>query len=159
MAKDYPSSDESLGCDTLKAIAEAILPGALPTERQDALRARLFERLDAPPPEGSLTRRAESMPWRVVLPLVEVKVLYADRERKQQTTLWRLGPGAVVPGHPHTMVEECFVLEGAIRMGDHYVRQGDMHVAESGCLHPAIGSEGGALLLIRSEITELPSAR
>lgn len=158
MEKDTATPGELLDDDILEALVHAIQAPPLAAARKDAMRARLFERLDPPPPKGSSTRRADSMPWQTILPSVEVKVLYQDRARNQQTALWRLQPRAVVPAHPHTAVEECFVLEGAIRIGDHEVRQGDMHIAEPGCLHPAISSETGALLLIRSEIGEPPAA-
>lgn len=158
MEKDHLASSESLDDDILEAIVEALHAPPFPAAHKNAIRSRLFERRDPPPPEGSRTRRAETMDWQMVLPSVEVKVLYQDRERNQQTALWRLWPGAVVPAHPHTTVEECLVLEGIIRIGDHDVRQGDMHIAEPGCLHPEIISETGALLLIRSEIRELPAA-
>lgn len=154
MENDHPAADGPLDDDVLRAIVEAINAPTLPVARRDAMRARLLQRLDPPPPEGSRTQRAETMHWQVVLPAVEVKVLHQDRERDQQTALWRLRPGAIIPAHQHATVEECFVLAGAIRIGDHAVRQGDMHVAEPGCLHPETTSETGALLLIRSAIDE-----
>jgi len=155
MEKNHPTAGgASLDDDILEAIVEAIHAPPLPVVRQDAMHARLLERLDPPPPEGSRTRRAEAMSWQTVLPLVEIKILHQDHECNQQTALWRLRPGAVVPAHRHTAVEECFVLEGAIRVGDHRVRQGDLHIAQPGCLHPEIICETGALLLIRAEIGE-----
>lgn len=157
MKKDQPASREPLDDDMLSAIVEAIDAPPLPVARQHAMWRRLRERLDPPPPHGSHTRRADTMHWQLALPSVEVKVLHQDRECNQQTALWRLRPGAVVPAHQHTMVEECYVLEGAIMIGDHHVRQGDLHIAEPGCLHPAIVSETGAVLLIRSEVGELPA--
>ena len=37
--------------------------------------------------------------------------------------------------------------------------EGDMHIAKPGCVHPDISTVNGALLLIRSEISELPAAK
>ena len=75
-----------------------------------------------------------------------------------QTVLLRLQPNAVLHGHPHTLEEECLVLEGEISIGDHVIRQGDMHIAEPGCEHPDLTTTAGALLMVRSEIHAAPAA-
>lgn len=83
-------------------------------------------------------------------------MLRRNREGNNQTVLLRLHPGGVIPGHWHTVEEECLVLEGEIKLGDYRVRQGDMHICSPGYAHPDITSETGALLLVRSEISYQP---
>jgi quercetin dioxygenase-like cupin family protein len=158
MSKERRSTREVLDADSLKAISEAIKPRTLDKDRKAALRGRILDRIrqSAPAPEGTLTIRADEREWHAIAPLVEIKVLYRDEAQNVQTTLWRVRPGARVEAHSHTLVEECLVLEGEIKVGDHYVRQGDMHIALPGHIHPPIESPTGALLLLRSEIRELP---
>lgn len=150
-----PGSDPEI----LMALSQAIKPYPLSDDRKDALRARLLSRLNPPPPPGTHTFRASDMEWRVIFPLIEAKILYRDCERNHQTALWRLQPGAVFPRHGHTVEEECWVLEGEIQIGEHWVRKGDMHISPVGKIHPQIRSAGGALLLIRGEIVEPLLAR
>lgn len=160
MAKQRRSSNDVLDADLLNAFSEAIKPRQLDNERKTALHARILSRIrnPSPPPEGTLTIRAHEGKWFCAAPLVEIKVLYRDTAQNVQTTLWRVQPGAVVPSHFHTQVEECLVLEGEIKVGDHYVGQGDMHIALPGHTHPHLESPNGALLLLRSEIRDWPRA-
>lgn len=149
-----------LDTDGLAAIAASITPvsGQLSTERKDAMRATLLARVDPPPPPGTRTVRAEKRQWINIAPLVEMKILRRDDEQNNQTVLLRLQPNAVLHGHPHTLEEECLVLEGEISIGGHVIRQGDMHIAEPGCEHPDLTTAAGALLMVRSEIHAAPAA-
>jgi len=159
MLKDAGASAPVLDPLTLGAIAGALKPRELTPERQMALRARILAWLkDTPAPAGTITIRAGEGDWIGIDPLVEMKLLRRDYQHNNQTALWRLKPGAVVPSHPHTLEEECMVLEGEIRIGDHSVRAGDMHIARPGYDHPTIRSEIGALLLVRAEIYAQPGA-
>jgi quercetin dioxygenase-like cupin family protein len=159
MSKQSRQPQPVLDDATVATIAGAVKPQTLPAERRDALRTRLMERIrDAPPPEGTVTIRAADNEWLWVDPLVEMKILHLDAQNNVQTALWRLQPGAQVIGHPHSMEEECLVLEGEIRFGEHVVRAGDMHLARAGCVHPTLESPRGALLLVRAEIRDPPGS-
>ena len=46
-------------------------------------------------------------------PGIEIKVLYTD-DSGITTALFKLAPGAVVPLHEHTALEQTYVLEGTI---------------------------------------------
>ena len=154
MPKDEPVMDSFI----LSAIAGALQLRELLPERRAALRARILARIkEVPPPAGTATIRADEGDWIVLDPLVEMKLLRRDEAHNNQTALWRLKPGAVVASHPHTLEEECLVLEGEISIGGHSVRAGDMHIARPGYDHPILMSAGGALLLVRSEIDAWPA--
>lgn len=156
MANKPASSTEVLDRTSLGAIAGAVSPFPLADEPREAIRTRLFARINPSAPEGTRTVHAAQMQWHHLLPGVDVKMLRRSREGNNQTVLLRLHPGGVIPGHWHTVEEECLVLEGEIRFGDYRVRQGDMHICSPGYAHPDITSENGALLLVRSEISYQP---
>jgi len=57
----------------------------------------------------------EALPWE---PFgeggIERKVLVEDPDRGVQTAMFRLPPGAVIPAHEHTDLEQTYVLEGSL---------------------------------------------
>jgi anti-sigma factor ChrR (cupin superfamily) len=57
-------------------------------------------------------------------------------------------PGTKYPEHNHTGPEECYVLEGSIRVGDNVLKAGDFHHADPGSHHGELVSDDGALLLL-----------
>jgi quercetin dioxygenase-like cupin family protein len=134
------------------AIGEALRPAELSEQQRASMRARIIERThDAQPPDTE-TVRGEKIQWREAWPKVWVKVLKQDAAADMQITLLRFEPGGRVPGHPHRRDEECLVLEGEVRVGDHLVRAGDLHIAHAGARHGDLVSESGALIMIRSEL-------
>src|SRR6187549_1378186 len=55
-----------------------------------------------------------NMPWEATkFPGIQIKVLYSD-DSGITTALFKLAPGAVVPLHEHTALEQTYVLEGTI---------------------------------------------
>jgi anti-sigma factor ChrR (cupin superfamily) len=55
-----------------------------------------------------------NMPWEPTkFPGIRIKVLYSD-DRGMTTALFKLDPGAIVPLHEHTALEQTFVLEGTL---------------------------------------------
>ncbi|MCB1714137.1 MAG: cupin domain-containing protein [Candidatus Competibacteraceae bacterium] len=135
-----------------EAISAAVEPYPLSAERKQAMRERLLSRIATEAPPGTRTVRSEQLTWHPVSERIEIKILHRDPARNEQTALLRCQAGAVLSSHSHTKQEECLVLEGEIRIGQHIIRQGDLHIAEPGCQHPELVSEQGALLLLRSEI-------
>jgi anti-sigma factor ChrR (cupin superfamily) len=64
-----------------------------------------------PPNLRSTIVVASSMPWqRTEFEGIEMKILYSDEEGRS-TILFRMAPGAVVPLHEHTALEQTFMLE------------------------------------------------
>ncbi len=152
------TGEMALELELIAELAAAVRPEQPPSDRIEALRARILGRVRAPAPDGTSTIRFREGDWIRIAPLIEVKVLRQNRRRNFQTALWRLQPGAVLPTHHHAVDEECLVLSGEIHVGDHYVRTGDYHVAHAGHDHPNIESAEGALLLIRGELWDFAHA-
>lgn len=98
-----------------------------------------------------LIRRSQEGNWEETgVEGVCVKRLLMDEARNQFTALVRMAPGSSYPRHVHNSAEECLVLEGDIRMGDHVLQAGDYQYAPSDSLHGVQSTEGGCLLLISS---------
>jgi len=153
--------DDRLDSSSATAISEALKPHPLTAERKELMRSRILDRISAAPvpaPAGTITIRADEKDWIALTPLIDIKVLHQDVTQNVQTALWRVRPGASVPPHYHNLTEECLVLEGELKVGDHAVRKGDMHIALAGHTHPMIESPTGALLFLRTEIMEFPTA-
>jgi quercetin dioxygenase-like cupin family protein len=117
------------------------------------LRARILERArnatqtDSSPHQ---TVRDEEGDWQEIAPLVEMKVLF--RNAQAEAIMYRLHPGAELPGHEHPTDEECMMLEGEMWIGDLRLRAGDFHFGCQGVGHAGIHSPQGALLYVRRGI-------
>jgi anti-sigma factor ChrR (cupin superfamily) len=149
--------DERLPEDAAAALAESITPVAPAPERSAWLRARIVARARAqgaasPPSETLVFARTGEGEWRDVLPGVRMRVLHVDAERNVQSSLLRLAPGAGLPTHAHNRDEECIVLEGDLRVGEHAFGPGDWHLVRAGVDHVPIRTDRGALLFLRGEI-------
>ncbi len=60
-----------------------------------------------------------SLPWQsTAFDGIEMKILYTDAASGMSTILFRMQPGAVVPLHEHTAVEQTYVLEGSLVDGE-----------------------------------------
>ena len=81
---------------------------------------------------------------------VSVRRLFADPVRDKVTMLVRMSPGSSYPSHRHGGPEECYVLEGDLRIGDLIMQKGDYQRVERQSVHPVQSTDGGCLLLIVS---------
>src|SRR5262249_57047924 len=67
-----------------------------------------------PPNLRSHLVEASKMPWQPTqFAGIEMKILYSDDEGRS-TILFRMAPGAVVPLHEHTALEQTYMLEGSL---------------------------------------------
>lgn len=117
----------------------------------DGLFAAIEAQLDAPIPlaEASVTIRAGDDLWVTVREGLEKKHLFRDEAAGVESFILRYAPGTRVGGHVHTSVEECYLLDGDLTLGDVDMKPGDFHAALPGTEHSSGLSIGGALLLVR----------
>lgn len=102
-----------------------------------------------------LIRRAGDAAWEPTgIDGIESRPLFVDRERDQTTMMVRMAPGTAYPRHLHAGPEECFVLEGDLRVGNEVLRAGDYQRAAAGSHHPVQSTEGGCLLLLVSSLSD-----
>jgi anti-sigma factor ChrR (cupin superfamily) len=86
--------------------------------------------------------------WVTLRAGVEKKDLSAGVAGAPSIYLLRLQPGVVVRTHVHEVTEDCHVIAGDLRIGDHLLHAGDHHRAEPGTEHAGLVTRDGALLLI-----------
>ena len=115
---------------------------------------KIKQRINTHCPEGGKTIYKGEGEWFAISDKISIKILHQDFESKIQSALWRLKPGAVIPGHRHHHDEECLVMEGDIRIGQHKLSSGDFHLMHGGSYHPDLVSDHGALLYLRHDMHE-----
>jgi anti-sigma factor ChrR (cupin superfamily) len=87
-----------------------------------------------------------NMPWTATkFPGIEIKVLYAD-DAGITTALFKLAPGAVVPLHEHTALEQTYVLEGALKDHEGVCGPGQFVWRPAGNQHEAVAPDGAVIL-------------
>src|SRR6185312_1791335 len=80
-----------------------------------------------PPERAAHYLDVPNMPWEATkFPGIQIKVLYTD-EGGITTALFKLAPGAVVPLHEHTALEQTYVIEGSLE--DHEGKCGPVRLA------------------------------
>lgn len=86
---------------------------------------------------------------------VAVRRLFVDAARKQVTMLIRMAPGARYPSHRHGGAEECYVLQGDLKVGNEVeMYAGDYQRVETGGVHAIQSTREGCLLYITSSVED-----
>lgn len=138
---------------TFTEVVEYLLYNAAPMQEPAGLEGRLFakikkEKHDKNTGEGFLYVRNDEGEWVEITNGVKIKNLYRNPERNYATLLIKMDPGATFPDHVHTDSEECYVIEGDLRMGGRVFGKGDYIRAEAHSTHESISTENGCFLLI-----------
>ena len=109
------------------------------------MRQRLLA--DAPSP-ASVFLDPPNMPWEPSkFPGIQTKTLYSDPDTGMATLLFKLEPGAVVPLHEHTAVEQTYVLEGRFLDEEGECLPGGFVWRPAGNTHVAWAGPEGAVIL------------
>jgi anti-sigma factor ChrR (cupin superfamily) len=147
-----------------QAVADELVH-ALPAESpRSFLRTRVLERIAQEADQANWTTlskdglsfiRAQRLPWLDMPGLgVEVKLLSTDAERKLNTQLVRMNPGAVVPRHRHGGKEEIFLIEGEALVCGVVMHSGDYCSAEAGSIHESITTQNGCVFISITSIED-----
>jgi anti-sigma factor ChrR (cupin superfamily) len=86
--------------------------------------------------------------WREAAPGIACKLLATDTERGRVSMLVRLAPGVEYPPHRHLGVEELYLLEGELMIGDRKLYPGDYNRAEPGTVDHRVWSETGCICVL-----------
>ena len=98
-------------------------------------------------PLSSRYVEVDALPWRpTAFPGIEIKVLLEDKDTGLMTSLTRMAPGAVLPLHEHTDIEQTYVLEGRLVDAEGEVKAGEYVWRPAGSVHVATAPEGALLL-------------
>lgn len=79
---------------------------------------------------------------------IEMKILYSDTATGLSTILFKMAPGAVVPLHEHTALEQTYMLEGRLVDAEGSAGPGDFVWRPSGNMHVARAPEGAVFLSV-----------
>jgi anti-sigma factor ChrR (cupin superfamily) len=82
------------------------------------------------------------------IPGIQKKTLYEDAESGHSTVLFKMSPGAEVPLHEHTDIEQTFMLEGSLHDKQGVVTPGNYVMRPAGSVHVAHAPEGALFLAI-----------
>ena len=146
---------------TFEEVVEYLFYDAGQQMEPDGLEERLFagikkEKRRDKTDEGFLYVRSGEGEWVEIMKGVKVKNLYRDPVKNYATLLVRMDPGTTFPDHVHADSEECYVIDGDLRMGGHVFGKGDYIRAEARSTHENISTKNGCFLLIAaSEENEL----
>jgi len=87
------------------------------------------------------------LPWQPMRwPGVEMKILLEDKATGLLTALVRMQPGARLPLHEHTDIEQTYVLEGSLADDEGEVLAGDYVWRPKGNRHTAHAPHGALVL-------------
>ena len=103
---------------------------------------------DNPPERAAHFLDVPNMPWEATkFPGIKIKVLYTDASGIT-TALFKLEPGAVVPLHEHTALEQTFMLEGFLEDAEGSCGAGDFVWRPGGNIHVAHAPDGAMFLSV-----------
>ncbi len=139
--------------DLRNRILERIGRGPSPTTPSSPIQVwRRWNPSDTPSSDSYLQRSDEGKWEETGMEGISVRKLFVDSERQQVTMLVRMAPGTSYPPHRHGAAEECYVLEGDLRVGDVVMEAGDYQRVEESSVHGVQSSKDGCLLFILSSL-------
>jgi anti-sigma factor ChrR (cupin superfamily) len=101
---------------------------------------------DNPPERAAHYVDAPNMPWeKTKFPGIQIKVLFTDGNGIT-TALFKLEPGAIVPLHEHTALEQTYVIEGSLEDHEGKCGPGQFVWRPAGNQHEAVAPNGAVLL-------------
>lgn len=101
--------------------------------------------------DGVMVARHAEMEWKAAeLPGIFQKILFNDTARGFSTAMVRMTPGTHYPRHKHAGVEELYLLEGDLCVGDVTMREGDYCRGEAGSIHEELVTRTGCLFVVTS---------
>ena len=77
---------------------------------------------------------------------IKMKVLYADKDSGMSTVLFQMEPGAIVPFHEHTGLEQTYMLEGSLEDEEGKAYPGSYVWRPGGTRHVAVAPRGAIFL-------------
>ena len=119
----------------------------MPDDGSDKPQRRRRLTADEPSPP-SVFLDVPNMPWEETkFEGIRMKLLYNDPATGMATMLMQLAPGAVVPLHEHTAIEQTYVLEGHFVDEEGECLPGQFVWRPAGNTHVAWAGPEGALIL------------
>lgn len=77
---------------------------------------------------------------------IQTKILYSDSKSGMSTIMFKMAPGAVVPTHVHTALEQTYMIEGSLEDEQGVVSAGNFVWRPAGNTHKAWAPNGALFL-------------
>ena len=130
------------------AMTALALPESSPSP---SVKSRLMAKIrpvEAIPP-GMAILRGGTGKWRESgFPGIQFQLLHHDTQANLVTQLVRMAAGAVYPGHHHKMDEQCYVLEGSVKLDNMVLSAGDYGRADAQTDHHMMTTDTGCTVLL-----------
>jgi anti-sigma factor ChrR (cupin superfamily) len=153
-----PNKDQDLENYESELAAIAIPYGieSLPSiADMQALKAKLFDRLDLALPVPFMALRSTQLEWHCPgIPKVEIAILHTDSVRRERVGLLRAEPGMQYPAHRHGGTEEIYMLSGDLVLEGVPYHSGDYIRSAGGSSHIPAYSETGCMFFFRSSLDD-----
>ncbi len=98
--------------------------------------------------------RAEDGEWEALAPRVYKKQLNRDDNFNRQSYLLRMIPGGRIQPQRRGGIEEVYVIEGRVAIGEETLKPGDFQAFDTKSFVPEIVAASDSLILIRGHIVE-----
>lgn len=146
-----PAGSDPAACRQADEVVVALASAVDPVPPPAGIRDRLLGLIASEP----FTRMADDGAWEATpVPGLTRRILFVDRPNNRVTCLLRLSPGGRLPAHPHTGVEEVFMLEGELHAAGWVLRPGDYQRSEAGTQHVEQWTVGGCMALLVAPLAE-----
>ncbi len=107
-----------------------------------------MNKISNPPELASHFIDASEMQWKETgIEKIMMKVLYKDGDGRS-TIMFKMEPGAVVPLHEHTKIEQTYVLEGSLEDDEGVCSAGNFVWRPGGNIHIATAPKGAVILSV-----------
>ena len=108
----------------------------------------MAQKITNPPELASQFVGASALPWQETgMNKITMKILYKD-DQGRSTILFKMEPGAIVPLHEHTKLEQTYVLEGSLEDDEGACKAGDFVWRPGGNIHIAHSPNGAVILSV-----------
>jgi len=77
---------------------------------------------------------------------IQTKILYSNPDTGMSTIMFKMAPGAVVPPHEHTAVEQTYMIEGSLADDQGEVTAGNFVWRPGGNAHKAWAPKGAIFI-------------
>jgi anti-sigma factor ChrR (cupin superfamily) len=87
------------------------------------------------------------MPWQASgFEGIDMKILYSDTKSGLSTIMFKMAPGAVVPLHEHTALEQTYMISGSLKDDEGEVTAGNYVWRPGGNQHIAHAPNGATFI-------------
>lgn len=108
-------------------------------------------------PGGLVVLRAREQRWKLTgVKGVRYRTLVADRRHNRRTILLKMDAGTALPDHGHAGLEEVYVIEGDLSIGDERLVAGDYFRVQPGVTHGVPTSKNGCVAMVISGYAPFP---